>query len=93
MFGTQKKEEIDSLARWNCKYHIVFAPKYRREAIYGQIRADIGSILRKLCEYKGRNYRGRDLPRPYPYAGEYPAPIQCITVYGISQREKFADDI
>lgn len=53
MFGTQKKEEIDSLARWNCKYHIVFAPKYRREAIYGQIRTDIGSILRKLCEYKG----------------------------------------
>ena len=53
MFGTQKKEEIDSLARWNCKYRIVFAPKYRREAIYGQIRADIGSILRKLCEYKG----------------------------------------
>ena len=53
MFGTQKKEEIDSLARWNCKYHIVFAPKYRRQAIYGQIRADIGSILRKLCEYKG----------------------------------------
>ena len=55
MFGTQKKEEIDSLAHthWNCKYHIVFAPKYRRQAIYGQIRADIGSILRKLCEYKG----------------------------------------
>ena len=55
MFRTQKKEEIDSLAhtRWNCKYHIVFAPKYRRQAIYGQIRADIGSILRKLCEYKG----------------------------------------
>lgn len=52
MFGTQKKEEIDSLARWNCKYHIVFAPKYRREAIYGQIWTDIGSILRKLCEYK-----------------------------------------
>ena len=47
MFRTQKKEEIDSLAhtRWNCKYHIVFAPKYRRQAIYGQIRTDIGSIL------------------------------------------------
>ena len=55
MFGTQKEEEIDSLAhtRWNCKYHIVFAPKYRRQAIYEQIRTDIGSILRKLCEYKG----------------------------------------
>jgi len=38
---------------WNCKYHIVFAPKYRRQVIYGEIRADIGKILRKLCEYKG----------------------------------------
>jgi putative transposase len=38
---------------WNCKYHIVFAPKYRRQAIYGKIKADIGQILRRLCEYKG----------------------------------------
>ncbi len=38
---------------WNCKYHIVFAPKYRRQVIYGKIKADVGSILRKLCEYKG----------------------------------------
>ena len=36
-----------------CKYHIVFTPKYRRKAIYGQIRSDIGEILRRLCEYKG----------------------------------------
>ena len=34
---------------WNCKYHIVFAPKYRRRVIYGQIRQDIGKILRLLC--------------------------------------------
>lgn len=55
MFGTQKKEEIDSPAhtRWNCKCRIVSAPKYRRQVIYGQIRADIGSILRKLYEHKG----------------------------------------
>lgn len=38
---------------WNCKYHIVFAPKYRRQAIYGKIKKDIGKILRKLCEQKG----------------------------------------
>ena len=38
---------------WNCKYHIVFAPKYRRKAIYGKIREDIGKILRLLCERKG----------------------------------------
>ena len=39
--------------KWNCKYHIVFAPKYRRQVIYGQIHADIGKILRELCERKG----------------------------------------
>ena len=39
--------------KWNCKYHIVFAPKYRRQVIYGQLRADIGKILRELCDRKG----------------------------------------
>ena len=38
---------------WECKYHIVFAPKYRRQIIYGKIRADVGKILRELCERKG----------------------------------------
>ncbi|HEX3045161.1 MAG TPA: IS200/IS605 family transposase [Bacillota bacterium] len=47
--------DSESLAHttWNCKYHIVFAPKYRRQVIYGKIKKDIGTILRKLCEYKG----------------------------------------
>lgn len=40
-------------SKWRCKYHIVFAPKYRRQVIYGKVKADIGVILRKLCEYKG----------------------------------------
>ena len=38
---------------WNCKYHIVFAPKYRRQVIYGKIKADIGKVLRQLCDRKG----------------------------------------
>ena len=38
---------------WNCKYHLVFAPKFRRQAIYGTIKADVGKILRELCERKG----------------------------------------
>ena len=42
-----------SHTRWNCKYHIVFIPKYRRKAIYGKLRSDIGQILRQLCSYKG----------------------------------------
>lgn len=37
---------------WNCKYHIVFAPKYRRQVIYGSLKAEIGKILRTLCERK-----------------------------------------
>ena len=40
---------------WNCKYHIVFAPKYRRKAFFGQKRMEIGKILRKLCEFKQVN--------------------------------------
>ena len=41
-----------SHSKWNCKYHIVFAPKYRRQVIYSKIKVDIGQILRKLCEIK-----------------------------------------
>ena len=48
------RDDISSLAhsKWNCKYHVVFAPKYRRMVIYNQIKIDIGKILRKLCEQK-----------------------------------------
>ena len=38
---------------WNCKYHIVFAPKYRRQVFYGEKKREIGKILRQLCEWKG----------------------------------------
>lgn len=46
--------DVRSLAhtRWNCKYHIVFAPKYRRKVFYGEKKAAIGKILRQLCEWK-----------------------------------------
>ena len=46
---------INSLAhtKWNCKYHIVFAPKYRRKVFYGEKRLEIGAILRELCRWKG----------------------------------------
>lgn len=47
--------KVKSLAhtKWLCKYHIVFAPKYRRKIIFAQIRKSIGEILRDLCKYKG----------------------------------------
>ena len=49
--------DIKSLShsKWRCKYHIVFAPKYRRLEVYGKLKADIGEILRKLCEQKNVN--------------------------------------
>ena len=48
------KNEIKKLehSSYRCQYHIVFAPKYRRKVIYGELRADIGKILRKLCNEK-----------------------------------------
>ena len=44
--------ETLSHTTWNCKYHIVFAPKYRRQIIYGKLKKGIGEILRQLCEFK-----------------------------------------
>ena len=38
---------------WRCKYHVVFAPKFRRQIIYGKLKRDIGKILRQLCQRKG----------------------------------------
>ena len=50
-----KNPDISSLEHtsWRCQYHVVFAPKYRRMEIYREIRADIGVIIRKLCQQKG----------------------------------------
>ena len=44
-----------SHTRWNCKYHIVFSPKYRRREIFGKLRNDIGKRIRGLCKRKGIN--------------------------------------
>lgn len=51
----KSNNDIASLShsKWRCQYHIVFAPKYRRQEIYGKIKEDIGKILRNLCQQKG----------------------------------------
>ena len=50
-----RDKDVNSLdhTTWRCQYHVVFAPKYRRLEIYGAIKADIGKILRQLCQQKG----------------------------------------
>ena len=52
--GRMKSPYTDSLAHttWECKYHIVFAPKFRRKEIYGTLKREIGMILRELCRRK-----------------------------------------
>ena len=47
-------KDINSLShtKWNCKYHIIFTPKYRRKIFYGQKRLEIGKILRDLCDWQ-----------------------------------------
>ena len=42
-----------SHTRWECQYHIVFIPKYRKKVLYGKLRKDVREILKTLCEYKG----------------------------------------
>ena len=50
----QSDDTLQSLAhtKWNCKYHVVFAPKYRRKLIYRKLKVELGKILRELCEWK-----------------------------------------
>lgn len=76
----------ESLAHtsWNCKFHIVFAPKYRRREIYGALRRDIGRILRMLCE-RNRNNRSRMLHRPCTYVGKNTTQIQRVADSRIPQ--------
>ena len=83
-----------SHTKWLCKYHIVFTPKYRRKIIYGQYKESIRDILRQLCAYKGVEIlEGHLMPDHVAYDGKYSSENQCITTYGISQREKCVDDL
>lgn len=70
-------KDNNSLAHstWNCKYHLVFAPKYRRMEIYGQIRKDIGNNKKIMWAEGNWNNRSRAMSRPYTYACEYSAEI------------------
>ena len=62
-----RDKDISSLEHtsWRCQYHVVFAPKYRRLAIYGEIKADIGKILRMLCDRKGIQIHEAELCRDH----------------------------
>jgi len=81
-------------SKWNCKYHIVFAPKYRRQVIYGKIKADIGQILRKLCDQKGVEIiEANACPDHIHMLVSIPPKMSVSSFVGYLKREKFTDDI
>ena len=75
-----------SHTKWNCQYHIVFTPKYRRKAIYGKLRADIGKYLRPLCEYKG-------VEIVEAHARQNTTKDRRKFIHGISQRKEQLDHL
>ncbi len=88
--------DTNSLAhtKWNCKYHIVFAPKYRRKVFFGEKRREIGKILRQLCEWKKVNIVEAEVcPDHIHMLLEIPPKIAVSSFVGIPERQKLADDL
>lgn len=88
-----KKQDniVNSLAhtKWNCKYHIVFAPKYRRKIFYEEKRLAIMDILRTICGWKrSRNNRGRSMSRSCTSVVKYPAQNERFVFRRILKRKK-----
>ena len=83
-----------SHSKWRCQYHIVFAPKYRRKEIYGKLKADIGQILRKLCEQKGVEIIAAEAcPDHIHMLVSIPPAYTSKRIYGVSERKKQFNDI
>ena len=81
---------VNSLAhtKWNCKYHIVFAPKYRRKVFYEEKRMETRDIAKAVSVERSGGDRGRDMPGSYPYAGKYPAQNERCGIHGVFEREE-----
>ena len=93
---SEQNNASSSLAhtKWNCKYHVVFAPKYRRKIFYNEKREEIREILRTLCKWKGVEIiEGGNMPGSYPSAVEYPAQNECFGFYGIFKGKEQPNDI
>ena len=85
------RQDNNSLAHttWNCKYHIVFAPKYRRQIIYGKYKASIGQILRLLCERKGVEiHEAEACPDHIHMLVSIPPKPKYFLIYGIFKGQK-----
>ena len=75
--------------RWNCQYHIVFIPKYRKKVIFNEVRKDLGQILRKLCEMKDVVIIAAATQPDHVHMLIYSAETERIGIYGIPEREEY----
>ena len=87
--------DINSLAhtKWNCKYHIVFAPKYRRKIIYGQLKRDIANILSMLCKRKGAKIVEAEVCPDHIHVSRDSTKHKCVRFRRVFKRKKYANDI
>ena len=91
-----KSPYTDSLAHttYECKYHIVFAPKYRMKEIYGHLRIEIGMILRKLSNRKDVEIiNAVACPNHYSYVCKYTTQIECVIINRIFEIKKYINNI
>lgn len=97
LFSKKTKEEsttydtMSSLShtKWNCKYHIVFTPKYRRKIFYGQKRLEIGKILRDISDWQEvKIIEAEGLPRPCSYVCRNTTEVIGIKIYGNIEGQK-----
>ena len=79
--------------KWNCKYHIVFAPKYRRKIIYGELKKDIANILSMLQAQRSAYCGGRNLSRSCSYVSRNTAKDKCVRFCRVFKGKKYLNDI
>ena len=91
-----KEKDINRLdhTTWRCQYHVVFAPKYRRMAIYGEIKVDIGKIWRQLCQQKGIEIIEAELCRDHVHMLiRIPPKYSVSQIMGYLKGKEQSDDI
>ena len=86
----EQNNSVNSLAhtKWNCKYHIVFAPKYRRKVFYEEKRAEVREIIRTLCTWKGVEIMEAEVCPDHVHLLKYTAKDEYIGIYGVFKRKK-----
>ena len=91
--GIQMDNQSIQHTRWNCTYHIVFIPKYRRKIMYGQVKKDIVDILKKLCEMKQIQLIDGKVCGPCAYVSGNSTEVQHIRDHVISKGKEYPDAI